>query len=84
MGEKVKTEHDGNNIYDFHSTSSFRIIINHRSKNKHIINVYILIDGQKWFLVKKFIQKGDVDIRKIKIENTIGSIDITLKKEGEK
>lgn len=80
----MKIEHDGNNIYDFHSTSSFKIIINHRSKNKHIINVYILIDGQKWFLVKKFIQKGDVDIRKIKVENAIGSINTTLKKEETK
>lgn len=81
----MKTEHDdNNNIYDFHCTSLFRIIVKHRSKNKHVICIYIVIDGKKWFLVKKFVQKGDIDIYKIKVENAIGSIDTTLIKEGEK
>lgn len=82
--KEIKTKPDGNNIYDFHCTSLFRIIVKHRSKNKHIICVYIVIDGEKWVLVKKFIQKGDVDISEIKIENAIGSIDTTLIKEEEK
>lgn len=73
-----KAHKNNDNIYDLFMSSLFRIVITHRSQNKHIIKVYVVINGNQWFLVKKFVQKGNVDVSKIHVSNKVGCIDTSL------